>query len=623
MNSTLQELVVVKRSGQRVSFNGAKIAIAIKKAFESVYETYDEKDVNSLYEEVLDEIITTYEGRKTINVEDIQDIIEKHLDTNKYHVVYNSFSKYRLRRAASREAFAVKQQHKFVKAIEKIGFAAKSTNDKKPNELKNDFARTISKEFAASYLIENKILRALEEGNIYLNDLKDYTIGNISSVNIDTKNINADNTSSYIDEIIKIITLVQRDIYKEQVISSFDTNMNDKVLNDIKYIFLDNFYYLLKVNGLDTFIEYETIKDKVFELSDVTLNPIKDILVNDQLKSIFNIAYDKTINDIKKELRQNFNKLFNLVESIIVKDYKKIIITLDNKNDPLNNIIVKEYLNSLNTSSKLLTNIFIDNDELINDIETSIKDGKNINLITSTNRDINYFSSGECIYNNINDDINTSIGRNINSTSTINLARIALKNSTLKDFFDELDYIMDINKNALIDRYEIQANKYKENYNIVFNPGLLFESEKLEDKQKVRKIIRNGGLVMAFAGLVEAALILNKKEILKPEKEEFDLMIKILKVMDKKVKDLTKNFKLNFILQESYDDDILTEFIKIDKTVYGLRRVINKEKYEPVYSFLSVEEFKEYQKYTSCMYKMKRSKSANIKELKDINYIST
>ena len=34
----LDDLVVVKRSGQRVSFNDAKIALAVKKGFDSVYE---------------------------------------------------------------------------------------------------------------------------------------------------------------------------------------------------------------------------------------------------------------------------------------------------------------------------------------------------------------------------------------------------------------------------------------------------------------------------------------------------------------------------------------------------------------------------------------------------------
>ena len=71
------ELVVVKRSGQRVNFNDTKIALAIKKGFESVYEEYDEKIVNKVKEKVLNEIKKNYADRKTIGVEDIQDIIEK------------------------------------------------------------------------------------------------------------------------------------------------------------------------------------------------------------------------------------------------------------------------------------------------------------------------------------------------------------------------------------------------------------------------------------------------------------------------------------------------------------------------------------------------------------------
>ena len=47
------EIVVVKRSGQRVNFNDAKVAIAVKKGFDSVYEEYDEKLVNKVKEKVL------------------------------------------------------------------------------------------------------------------------------------------------------------------------------------------------------------------------------------------------------------------------------------------------------------------------------------------------------------------------------------------------------------------------------------------------------------------------------------------------------------------------------------------------------------------------------------------
>ena len=52
-NEVLEDLIVVKRSGQRVDFNASKIAIAIKKSYESVYENVNEKDVYKVFEKVL------------------------------------------------------------------------------------------------------------------------------------------------------------------------------------------------------------------------------------------------------------------------------------------------------------------------------------------------------------------------------------------------------------------------------------------------------------------------------------------------------------------------------------------------------------------------------------------
>ena len=67
-SNVLKDLVVVKRSGQRVSFNGAKIAIAIKSAFEDTYEVINEKDINSVYETVLTNIIDNLKTPTTITV---------------------------------------------------------------------------------------------------------------------------------------------------------------------------------------------------------------------------------------------------------------------------------------------------------------------------------------------------------------------------------------------------------------------------------------------------------------------------------------------------------------------------------------------------------------------------
>ena len=105
-NEVLENLVVVKRSGQRVDFNASKIAIAIKKAFDAVYQDPDEKQIYKVFESVLKYINDNYGERKTISVEDIQDTIVNHLKELGYDDVYKAYQDYRQNRAASRKVFS-------------------------------------------------------------------------------------------------------------------------------------------------------------------------------------------------------------------------------------------------------------------------------------------------------------------------------------------------------------------------------------------------------------------------------------------------------------------------------------------------------------------------------------
>ena len=189
------DIVVVKRSGQRVNFNDAKVAIAIKKGFDSVYEEYDEKEVNKVKEKVLDYIKKEYKDRKTIGVEDISDAIEEILKKLKYDTVYESFKGYRERRAASRDAFVVKQQHKFVKSIEALGLKTATEENAKRENANVDgdgpmgtmlhFGSTVSREFAKAYLMDSKFAKAHDEGYIHIHDLDFWAMGTTTCTQID------------------------------------------------------------------------------------------------------------------------------------------------------------------------------------------------------------------------------------------------------------------------------------------------------------------------------------------------------------------------------------------------------------------------------------------------------
>ena len=265
-NSTvLENLVVVKRSGQRVSFNSVKIAVAIKQAFDSSDENEinNEKKINRVYNQVLKFIVESYENRKTINVEDIQDIIENVLKKTGYHDVYKKFNEYRLRRAASREAFSVKEQHKFVKAIEKIGLTAKNSKNANPDGLLLNFGKTISQEFAKAYLLESKYVRAHEEGRIYIDDLKSYALKTTSSSHLDFSSIESNDIDEITLKILNIVNRFKSEQYGEQTISNLDQIYKNVMISDFNNKFLDNLKCFFKVLGIYEFFDFNDLKNKL------------------------------------------------------------------------------------------------------------------------------------------------------------------------------------------------------------------------------------------------------------------------------------------------------------------------------------------------------------------------
>ena len=110
------DITVIKRDGKKVNFDGSKIALAIKKGFDSVYtedeEThkYIDKDIYKIYNKVIEKIEKS--GKDKIKIEEIQDLIEEQLKSNGYEDVYESFKAYRERRTQSRQVFFdEKKQH--------------------------------------------------------------------------------------------------------------------------------------------------------------------------------------------------------------------------------------------------------------------------------------------------------------------------------------------------------------------------------------------------------------------------------------------------------------------------------------------------------------------------------
>lgn len=577
----LSDLVVVKRSGQRVSFNGTKIAIAIKKAFDNVDVDISLKKVNKVYEDVLWYIKNNYATRKTINVEDIQDIIETKLKENKFYDVYQAFSDYRIKRAASRKAFSIKQQHKFVRAIERIINENKSVIGK-PNDILLDFGKTISCEYTKAYVLDNKFVRAHDDGSIYIHNLDYFNLGNLSSTHLKFDNVINNNFPL---DLIQMAINAKSEIDGEITLSKFDYILVPELISKFKGELKNAIEAYLNIEGFCEYVDVSKIEELIDKENTLNINigVFDSILLNKRVRELivlaYNASYKKTIEWLSAGIKQLLLHLNNNFQ-----ENKKYSISLGTNDSYEGNLInscyVKQllevdYLENLTTIFKIRKN---NNIELYNKIVETIASGKNVALsfIESSYNDdaeneVEYFSNGRRIFENELYDSRSSIGRMIVASVSVNMGRLGFeyKNKNLKDFYLEFDGMLELAKNVLLSIFENMGNKYKENYRFVFNNNIL-DDDKLENGQKIRKILKKGALNIELVGLFEC--VINLEEDLEKQKE---LLLKILKFANEKVSKFIDESRLNFIISETSKSRPLKKLMDLDKAIYGIKKGVS------------------------------------------------
>ena len=577
----LSDLVVVKRSGQRVSFNGTKIAIAIKKAFDNVDVDISLKKVNKVYEDVLCYIKNNYATRKTINVEDIQDIIETKLKENKFYDVYQAFSDYRIKRAASRKAFSIKQQHKFVRAIERIINENKSVIGK-PNDILLDFGKTISCEYTKAYVLDNKFVRAHDDGSIYIHNLDYFNLGNLSSTHLKFDNVINNNFPL---DLIQMAINAKSEIDGEITLSKFDYILVPELISKFKSELKNAIEAYLNIEGFCEYVDVSKIEELIDKENTLNINigVFDSILLNKRVKELivlaYNTSYKKTIEWLSAGIKQLLLHLNNNFQEN--KKYSISLGTNDSyEGNLINNCYVKQllevdYLENLTTIFKIRKN---NNMELYNKIVETIESGKNVALSfveSSYNDDaeneVEYFSNGRRIFENELYDSRSSIGRMIVASVSVNMGRLGFeyKNKNLKDFYLEFDGMLELAKNVLLSIFENMGNKYKENYRFVFNNNIL-DDDKLENGQKIRKILKKGALNIELGGLFEC--VINLEEDLAKQKE---LLLKILKFANEKVSKFIDESRLNFIISETSKSRPLKKLMDLDKAIYGIKKGVS------------------------------------------------
>ena len=684
----LETIKVVKRNGSKVDFNGTKIAMAIKKGFDSIKVTdeegeesfkYGTSDIQKVYKDVINRIEKDYKEKDKIKIEEIQDIIEDILKKDKYEDVYNSFSEYREKRAQSRAAFTEnKRSHKFLKTLEGLALKTAAEDDAKRENGNIDgnsamgtmlqFGSNVSKEFAKTYLMKKKFADAHDEGYIHIHDMDFLAMGTTTCMQIDLDKLFKNGFStghghlrepndimSYSALAAIAIQSNQNDQHGGQSIPAFDYYLAPGILKTFKKLLKSIIKDYIDLEDINDFINVNTLEKEINKINtiDIGVTYFEKFYKDSELvKRMFEMS-------IKKALEKTDKRTFQAMEAFVHNlntmhsragaqvPFSSINFGTDTSSEgrmvtknymlaaeaglghgetpifPISIFKVKEGVNynpedpnydlfklSMRVSAKRLFPNWSFLDSSFN--KPYYKEG-------DFKTEVGYMGCRTRVLGNVVDpDKQVTPGRGNLSFTSINLPRIGIKHGIvgpdalekcdMKGFYEELDEVIDLVKDQLLERYEIQCNKRVYNFPFLMGQGVWMDSERLKPTDKVKKVLKHGTLSIGFIGLAECLKALIGKHHGESEEAQ-KLGIEIISHIRKRCDEFSEKYNLNFTCLATPAEGLSGRFVNIDKAIYGKipgvtdRAYYTNSFHVPVYYNISIAKKLElegaYHKYTN------------------------
>ena len=637
-------LVVVKRNGKKVDFDATKIALAIKKGFDSVNEqdeetgkyTYDDKDIKKVHDDVIKTIEKKYTDK--IKIEEIQDLIEQSLEKKGYKEVHDSFAEYRDRRTQSREMFVDdKRMHKFLKTIEGLGLKSASEDDTKRENANVDgdtamgtmlqYGSTVSKEFAKAYLMKKKFADAHDDGEIHIHDMDFLAMGTTTCMQIELDRLFKKGFSTghgYLrppKDILSFSALAaiavqanQNDQHGGQSIPAFDYFMAPGVLMTFKKQFKQQVSDYLDLQGLLSHISMEKVAKEIDKLESITFSI--EIFApmykeSEQLKRLFEKAYEKALaktDRITFQAMEAFIHNLNTMHSRAGAQVPFSSINFGTDISPEGRMVSLNFLKATDEGLgrgetpifpvsifKVKEGINYNPEDPNYDIfrkscEVSAKRlFPNFSFIDAPfnlsfykpgdyRTEVGYMGCRTRVMSDITDLNNqTTGGRGNLSFTSINLPRIAIKHGIcLKErekadmdaFYKELGETLELVRDQLLERFEIQCNKRCYNFPFLIEQGVWTDGDKLKPTDRMRKILKHGSLTLGFIGLAETLKALIGEHHGESDKAQ-KLGLEIIGFMRDKIDGFCKEYNLNFALIATPAEGLSGRFVNIDRAMYG------------------------------------------------------
>ncbi len=624
---------IIKRDGREVPFNVEKISQAIYKAAQAIGgKDYD--TALKLAFQVEERVDKMMKPGEYPTVEQIQDVVEKVLIDNGHAATAKEYILYRAERTRIRE-----MDTKLMKIYEGLTFKSAEENDIKRENANIDgdtamgtmlrYGSEGAKMFNELYVLDPKIAKAHQEGDIHIHDFDFYTL-TTTCTQIDIEKLfkggfstghghlrEPQDIASYSALCCIAIQSNQNDQHGGQSIPNFDYGMAPGVAKTYRRHFRANLAKALDMltdEGKDT-----DLKDMAQDIIDAAGTPsygdnaafreqiTKDLSEKygkDTAEKICDFAFKFSETETERSTFQAMEALIHNLNTMHSRAGAQIPFSSLNygtDTSPEGRLVVKMLLKATDAGLGFgETPIF--------PIQIfKVREGTNYNpgdpnydlfklaCKVSAKRLFPNFSFLDAPFNKVyykEGDHNTEVaymgcrtrvianvfdpsrevtsGRGNLSFTSINLPRIALESGgNIDRFFDGLDAMHALVVEQLLARFKIQSSKKVRNFPFMMGQGIWLDSENLGPDDCISESLKHGTLTIGFIGLAETLKSLIGKHHGESDDAQ-NLGLEIIGFMRKRTDEAAKKYGLNFSFIATPAEGLSGRFVGIDAKKYGV-----------------------------------------------------
>ena len=516
------------------------------------------------------------------------------------------------------------------------------------------YGSTVSKEFAKTYLMKPRFSEAHEIGMIHIHDLDFLPMGTTTCMQIELDRLFKNGFSTghgYLrppQDIMSYSALAaiaiqsnQNDQHGGQSIPAFDFYMAPGVLKTFRKIFKQQIYDSLDYFDLLDFINIDKLTKDIDKLESIEFD-LKDFdsywKSSKKLKNAFEKSYEKAIaktNRTTYQAMEAFVHNLNTMHSRAGAQVPFSSINFGTDTTPEGRMVIENFLLATDEGlGKGETPIFPVSIFKVKEGINYNKEDKNYDLFklackVSAKRlfpnfsfldapfNITYYKKGDyrtevgymgCrtrVMADVTDrDNETTGGRGNLSFTSINLPRLGIKygialkereKADMDGFYKALAETMDLVRDQMLERFEIQCSKHAYNFPFLIQQGVWTNGEKLGPNDRMRKLLKHGTLTTGFIGLAETLKALIGKHHGESEEAQ-KLGLEIIDFMRKRCDGYAKEYNLNFTLIATPAEGLSGRFVNIDKAIFGkIKGITDRDFYTnsfhvPVYYNISIKD---------------------------------